>query len=235
MAVKTPEIKGAENMKKIIIAIIVMTLLTGIPASIVVSAIKTNEPVWGQSSTLSGSVCYGFAFNEGDNLTINITAVSGPSSYGIYLREGSFHGDTYNNCSFSFTGGFLYKETSNETVANQGQFWTIGSFWIVSGAEQTMWIMVWASTGLSTITYSINITNATPPQDPAIKELQTQVTTLTTSVTALQNQTQNLTNQINVLNITLKDMNQTQQEVIENITNLWTYYNQLNESIVRLA
>jgi len=190
---------------------------------------KVSEPSWGKTFTQyspGGNLimtCYAFPFLMGDNLTINVTAISGNS------RVISF--GTINNgqgCSAGSVGGpFLYFITSNETITNQQSITVSTQYWLVSGVEQSMGIWVQTdSTG--SITYSINKINATQPQDPAIKDLQNQVNVLQTNMTNAQTQISILTQQLNT-------MNNTQKQMLINITNLWNAFDKLNTSLTDLT
>jgi prefoldin subunit 5 len=91
-----------------------------------------------------------------------------------------------------------------------------------------MTIIIRVYSSPSSITYAINKINATPPQDPAIKILQNQVKDLQTNMTNAQTQIQQLTQQINI-------MNNTQKQMLVNITNLWNAFDKLNASLTDLT
>lgn len=58
---------------------------------------------------------------------------------------------------------------------------------------------------------------------------------LTNTVNSLQNQINNLGNQITVLNNKMNELNQTQLQINENVTKLWSSFNQLNTTILSLT
>ena len=134
----------------------------------------------------------------------------------------------------------IFSSASNTTTASQGyiNFPVITapySFWMVSGSDQNMLIIVSIyADATSSIQYSINKLNATTPQDPAIKQLQDQVAAMSNNITTLQTQVTSLTNDINNLNTTINSMNKTQQQMLDNISDLWAAYNSLNTSLAEL-
>jgi prefoldin subunit 5 len=74
-----------------------------------------------------------------------------------------------------------------------------------------------------------------------LTEVIAAINILTNTVNSLQNQINNLTWQIDVLNNmisemnnTINELNQTQLQILDNITNIWSSYNQLNSSIINL-
>ena len=83
------------------------------------------------------------------------------------------------------------------------------------------------------INYTVNITN--------IDEAVSAINALSNKVDTLENNIDNLTDHLNEmkdtidnLNATIFNINQTQQQILENITDIWSFYNLLNESIMNI-
>jgi uncharacterized coiled-coil DUF342 family protein len=80
------------------------------------------------------------------------------------------------------------------------------------------------------INYTINLTD--------LSSVNNAINILQNSINSLQNQFNNLANQFDEindliieLNNSITNINQTQKQILDNITNLWSFYHQLNESL----
>jgi hypothetical protein len=137
---------------------------------------KMNEPAWGKvyNQGASTDIYYNFRVQAGDNVTINITSVTGSGGFAFGLAGGG------GSCPGYY---LVYSSSSNDTTADAGylSITTVPySFWIVPALEQAMCIHT-VRFGSSSLTFTINKINATMPQNPAIKELQDQVKDLQTN------------------------------------------------------
>lgn len=232
----------------VIIMILMSSILIGIPVQNgLANNMKINEPEWGKSYTQYDAIgnsihtCYAFFFHAGDNLTINITNIGGDNKV-LYFGSPTNGLD----CTTGTGAPFVYSSTSNETLTNVSPIYlnVITQYWVVSGVDQPMGIWIHTSS-TGTITYSINKINATPPWDPAIRDLQGQINTLTSEIAELHDYITDLTNQVGNLyaitgnlsqtvtkmNQTVTNMNTTQQQLLANVTNLWDQFNLTNASL----
>jgi predicted nucleic acid-binding Zn-ribbon protein len=90
------------------------------------------------------------------------------------------------------------------------------------------------------INYTINLTDLSNVNQAlnilqnSINSLQSQINNINVELIELKDFVDELNNSINETNITLINLNRTQAQILENITNLWTIYNSLNSSINQL-
>ena len=183
-----------------------------------------NEPIWGKTYTESYSGTetrhsYYFNVNSNDNISIN-TTVTNPYS------QVWFGGLTDNN--ILPLNPFFFSSSSNNISGNgdaaaRGFIDSNVNFWIVSGLDQIMMIVI-RMYSTTSIQYTINKINATDP----IIALQNQVNNLSMNLTNITSDLNSTKTRLSLLNDQLSQLSINESS---DITRLQTLIESLNASL----
>jgi len=216
----------------VITIVLISSVLIGLPLQNgLADNFKINEPVWNKAYTQNSNtdILYVFHVQNGDNVSIDISSISGSGGMNFGLAGGG------GVCQGYY---LFYSSSSNDTTAIAGyiNFPLISipyKFWIVAASEQAMCIHSTRSAS-SSITFTINKINYTQPQDPAIKELQDQVKELQTNTSAAIFELQILENQYHFLTSIVLNVYSLQNATLEILNNLLSSYDLLNKTLNEL-
>jgi uncharacterized coiled-coil DUF342 family protein len=214
-------------MKTIAVIMIILTscILSGIGTQNGIAGEHYQPPIIGHEYTMTvgpGSVysIYYLMVYKGENITINVTD---------FFNGGPLPTD--NNYVIQIGAFYTSSSPPNGNCATYSQE---ASVWVIAAFDQlaNVYIALNDNGGLATsFNYVINVTPTLP--DP-IKGFQDQINELTNNYTEMQNQIQNLTEQVDRLNSTISSMNDTQMQILENVTDLWMQYDHIHELVHEL-